>query len=88
MQLDAAALRISSPVLMSVLKPDHTAAPLLLNVTSPPVPLASHPPPALLPRASLPLFHRRRLPLRLARATPAGGLAAGQLAAAGSAQAV
>lgn len=47
MQLDAAELRISSPVLMSVLKPDHTAALLLLNVTSPPVPLASHPPPAL-----------------------------------------
>lgn len=50
MQLDAAELRISSPVLMSVLKPDHTAALLLLNVTPPPVPLASHPPPALFPK--------------------------------------
>lgn len=49
MQLDAAEPRISSPVLMSVLKPDHTAVLLLLNVTSPPVPFASRPPPALSP---------------------------------------
>lgn len=47
MQLDAAELRISSPVLMSVLKLDHTAALQLVNVTSPPILLASHPPPAL-----------------------------------------
>lgn len=86
MRLDAAEPRISSPVLMSVLKPDHTAALLLLNVTSPPVPLASRPPPALSP-SGLPLFHHR-LPLRPTRTAPAGDLAVGQLAAVGSGQTV